>query len=1470
MPRPRRRAATVQEEEEGAVEEQQVEEQPEDVMQDPAHTLQFNEPLTWRAGKPIAVSELLRRLKALYKELVPLEQDEADRETLVPKAQELANVQLLGHKDKGVKAWALLNIVQMFKLLAPDAPYKGAQLKQIFELFVSTVIPALVSPTDPYNQQHFLILTSLTTVKSIVLLTDIPGSDTLILKLFTNCFDVMTGNIKGGQGEQLGKNVEYHMTNMLCTLVDECPTLPNDVVDIILAQFLRADPTTLSSVDKKGSGSDSSLVTPQVSPAYNMARFVCNTCAEKMSRAVGQYFSSVLIDASENFSTTKASKPRGRKRTHDESEDESDDGMLTPPAEDDIREVEKAHRLLREMWRSSPDIVRNIIPQMEAEVGADNVQLRTMAVQTVGDMIAGIGAVGPPPPALLNPAAYPSQSLEMPSTNTQHENPLLVPAAPHAFSSVYPAAYKSFVDRRRDKYAQVRSAWATAAGRIISTNGGGKGLDSGQEAEILRYLADMLVDSDERVRLAAVQAVSQFDFDTFVEKLGQNGGVETQGSVLYYLNERSKDPKHNVRVAAMEVLARIWGVAAGAIAEGRDRVRNLLGPIPTNILNTVYINDRELNALVQRVLYDSLLPIGFPPLKAKHSTTKSQRVTDSQIVQDELDPDAIRAERILVLIRDLDEKAAKVFFALQRQAVGKAKYMDKYLTACTSVYGDPIDDEQPDEKAAKKELNTMIDALSKLDSDPPTAAENLKKFAKHHDKRSYQLIRFCYAADSDYRKIIKAIKELVKRFDDAPSNMLSVLDTILPLTRSMSNLVYNRSHMPTIMAIARSDDKGLGNAAHDILKQISADAPDVFRVHIREMCDGLRKQAPSAAAPNQRSAVDELKACAGFAQRYPEDLPKDREFYKAMTAFAKYGSPPEAAKHAVTVIVASADKKEMYIKDILEYAIADFEYGAECFLARLAAISQLRLVANKETEEYADQIMTIVAAQVLGEVRTMDEDNEALWTDEIDDDLAAKLWAIKILVNGLRGMHGDDTDEAKQALSIAAGKIYKLLNTIIEKDGEVSKTATTAQHHRAHLRLAAANQLLKLSCNKTMDQYLLPGDFNRLARIAQDPLPQVRGGFVRTLRKYLGQAKLPNRFYAIVFLYAHEPVRAILTPTATWLKARASISVRAKDTAIESVFARFLSLLAHHQDFSAEAADLEEFVEYIMFYLKTVATQENLPMIYHLAQRLKAVQDGIDPDKSENLYVMSDLAEATIRYYQDIQGWSLQLYPAKARMPSGIFAALPSHVIAQEIAEKNYIPADLVDKLEDLVKASLRTKKRKAEGSTKPPAKKAKVAAEDLDKKKLPPRKTSKVTKTAKTPRKKSVDAIPSSERRKSTRALNVKNYAEDSDDSAEEGAEQLVISSDNDHDEQESNKENVTESTPPTSDPMPEVEKQSSTIKVARPPTKAKPEKKVQKRAVQRSTRATRGKKREERDVMDIPSDSEAELSEAPSKMET
>ena len=1161
------------------------------------------------------------------------------------------------------------------------------------------------------------------------------------------------------------------MTSILATLVEETHNLPPEVIDTILAQFLRADPRVAASSVTKGKKAapvdekQATLLLKEAPPAYNMAKNICNSCPDRMARYVTRYFSSVIFDASSIGNGTSAHSSKKGKRS---SDDVGSDDKPYGPSEEEWQEVEKAHGLLRELWRSTPAVLQDIIPSLEGELSSENTNLRLLAVETVGDMISGIGKGGPPTPVALNPATYPSQSVESPE-NPQTYNFLTTPSSPISFVSRYNATYQAFVNRRNDKSTLIRSTWATAVARVLMTSAGGVGLDTEEEQRLLKYFGDSLVDVDEKVRHNAVKAIEDFDFDSIVQKLGGPGGVNDEGSVLVNLADRAKDRKPHVRTDAIKLLGKIWGVAAGAIAEGSERISSLFGAIPSRILVTYYINDPEINVLVDRVLFESLLPLNYPPVKTKtQNNSQSQRVKDSQVAGvTEPDADKLRVERMLVLIRDLEQKARAVLFALQVKQTAAAKYMSFFLDKCEAYNGGVMD---TDEKETKSQLTKLIDYFSKTLPDPPRASEDLWKFAKMHDRRSYQLIRFCMTPDSDYRKVQKAIKELTKRLEDASNVPASLIDIVTILVYRSSILLYNRSNVPAIIEFSRTDEKGFGNTAHEVLKEISKNKSDVFKAHVQDLCRSLESEAPSAKKANEPGAVEDLKACTEFARKFPNDLPKERKFHQALVSFISYGKPAKAAKYAVFVLLTCTDKKQMYAKDIFKQCTKGFKYGEGNFLSRLAALSQLVLLGAKELDPPdADAVADIAINGVLtnraATPAPVEGEPDEEWTDEPDEHCQAKMWALKILVNRLRAYEQDED------ITEPSEPVFKFLNTLVQKRGQLSQKQSSLKSHQSHLRLLAAQLLLKLCCEGRFNALFTPTAFNELACIVQDPCGPVRSGFVNKLMKYLGQNKLSKRFYAYLFLLAFEPVTTIKERAVTWLRSRAQQFAKAKDTAMEALFARLLSLLAWHPDFECgeeeRAQNMRDFATYIVFYIQTVATQDNLSLIYHVAQRVKSVQDGIDESKSENLYALSDLAQAVIRKYEELRGWQLQAWPGKVGMPSGIFKAMPDHQRALAVAMKNYLSEDVLDGLEDVVKSALRVKKRKlGEENRTPKAKKIKAEKSEPKEKK---------ERKIKTPKKRlTIDStVESSERRRSGRNAGGRSYVEQSSDEDDAEMEQ-------------------------------------------------------------------------------------------------
>ena len=556
------------------------------------------------------------------------------------------------------------------------------------------------------------------------------------------------------------------------------------------------------------------------------------------------------------------------------------------------------------------------------------------------------------------------------------------------------------------------------------------------------------------------------------------------------------------------------------------------------------------------------------------------------------------------------------------------------------------------------------------------------------------------------------------------------------------------------MAFSRSDDKTMVDVAQDILQDISARTPEVLKGHIQEMCRVLQNDAPSSSKANSVGAVDSLKACAGFARRFPKEIPQDRKFVQAMTNFALHGSPPETAKHAVSIIMAASEKKQAVAKDLVHQCVKNFTFGKGGYLSRLAALSQLWLLAPTEIDDDGDAVIDIAIKEVLLKIRSPSTEaaDAYSWSDTMDEECEAKCWALKILVNRLR------SHEKPSTLAEVTQPIYILLDTLISKEGEITSSPSnrTPATHKPRLRLLAARLYLKLSTLKQHESLLSAKSFNKLAEVVQDRLLEVRRTFVNRLTKYLATNKIPQRFLTIMFLLAFEPDKKFKLDSMVWIRsrvaffrnlrlsitgngatsnnattneARANKSAARAHTVLEGVFARLISLLAYHPDYPTSAEEFEDFARYLLFYLDTIANNDNISLIYHIAQSVKSCQDaiaspqsskpkslpkseqenGIEQDEKNaddintHLYALSDLAQLTIRSFEDARNLSIQTLPtlAKLSLPRSLFKEIRDHDEALRVAEQTFLPdvEELKDKIDTLVrkKPSANSKKRKSD-----------------------------------------------------------------------------------------------------------------------------------------------------------------------------
>ncbi len=192
--------------------------------------LKFNEKLV---GKGLSTDALLKKLKALHEELADLDQENVDAKSLMSVHRELISPSILLHKDRGVKAYAACCLSDLLRLFAPDAPYTSNEIQDIFDFFVKQLLLGLKGADSSYYTQYYHLLESLSTVKSVVLICDLPQSEKLMTIVFRDFFEIVKRN--------LPKAVEMFLADILVALIDECQVLPVDVMEIVMKAFMDKD-----------------------------------------------------------------------------------------------------------------------------------------------------------------------------------------------------------------------------------------------------------------------------------------------------------------------------------------------------------------------------------------------------------------------------------------------------------------------------------------------------------------------------------------------------------------------------------------------------------------------------------------------------------------------------------------------------------------------------------------------------------------------------------------------------------------------------------------------------------------------------------------------------------------------------------------------------------------------------------------------------------------------------------------------------------------------------------------------------------------------------------------------------------------------------------------------------------------------------------------------------------------------------
>ncbi|ORY30387.1 armadillo-type protein [Naematelia encephala] len=419
--------------------------------------LDFPEKLI-QAGKRENTDALLKRIKTLHQKLALLEQDHTDVRSLDSVRKPLINQLILHHKDRGVKAYAACCLADLLRLYAPDAPYTGEELRDIFQFFSAQLslnlkpIAQTIKPlqpsrsktndatqsqtsqttqsqrvTDiPYYTEYCYLLESLATIKSVVLACDVPGGDDLVTGFFENFVQIVRSD--------MSKNIIRHLVNILVALVEESSVIPSGVLDCIINQF----ETYASKPD---------------TPSFQLIVDVCNKAPERLQRPIYSHFAEIQVK-------------HGR-----------------DPSPQDLKALVESHSLLLTIYRNCPGLLLNVVPLLEENLkAADEIPLRQLSTRTLGRMFG-----------------------ERPTVGTGTAD----------VAKAYPSAWRAWLGRKVDKALAVRLAWVESSRSILTNH-------PELRKELEEDLVDRIQDSDERIRAAICKIIGSLDYETALHHISSS------------------------------------------------------------------------------------------------------------------------------------------------------------------------------------------------------------------------------------------------------------------------------------------------------------------------------------------------------------------------------------------------------------------------------------------------------------------------------------------------------------------------------------------------------------------------------------------------------------------------------------------------------------------------------------------------------------------------------------------------------------------------------------------------------------------------------------------------------------------------------------------------------------------------------------------------------------------------------------
>ncbi|XP_004293403.1 PREDICTED: sister chromatid cohesion protein PDS5 homolog A [Fragaria vesca subsp. vesca] len=649
--------------------------------------------------------------------------------------------------------------------------------------------------------------------------------------------------------------------------------------------------------------------------------------------------------------------------------------------------------------------------------------------------------------------------------------------------------------------------------------------------EIISALCDRLLDYEEKVRKQVVAVI----YDVACHDLNSIP-LETVKLVA----ERLRDKSVLVKKYTMERLAEIYRVYCAKCSDG-STISSEFEWIPGKILRCIYDKDFRSDT-IENVLCESLFPTEFSIKdKVKHWV----RVFS---VFDKVEVKAL--EKILEQKQRLLQEMQKYMSLRQVHQDGDAPEIQKKILFCFRI-------------------------MARSFADPAKAEENFQFLDQLKDANIWKILMNLVDPNTSFHQARTLRDELLKILGEKHR----LYDFLSTLSVKCSYLLFNKEHVKEILlevAMHRSTaDIQYKLSCMNILVILARFSPLLLSGTEEELVNFLKDDDEAI-----KEGVLNVLAKAGGTIREnlaalssSIDLILERLCLEGSRRQAKY------AVHALAAITKDDGLKSL---SVLYKRLVDMLEEKTHLPAVLQSLGCIAETAMPVFETRESEIEKFITEKILKSNDKPGDNKKASWDDK-SELCALKIYGIKTLVKSYLPV------KDAQVRPGIDGLLEILRNTL--SCGEISKDIESSSIDKAHLRLASAKAVLRLSKHWN---HKIPVDvFHLTLKVSEISFPQARRLFLNKVHQYI-KDRLLDAKYTCAFFFNMFGLK--------------SAEFQEEKQNLADIIQMYHQTKARHLSIQSDANSLTAYPEYILPYLVHVLAHHCCPNIDDSKDDVKAFE----------------------------------------------------------------------------------------------------------------------------------------------------------------------------------------------------------------------------------------------------------------------